>query len=268
VQTTSRDPREELPNARPKDGGDSGDGGADGVIERVNGPAGELTLRRRRGELEILVDGMFLMSTACRDSERALASRALARITSHDGLRVLIGGLGAGHTLAATLEDPRVARVDVAEIHPTVIDWFRRYLAPCELDPRCTLEPVDVMRPMAERPATWDAILLDVDNGPGWLSRKENEALYRTDGLAVALRALRPGGVVAIWSAQDEPALAEAALAASAASRVGVHVEHHAIAVVLADAGDRRASEDHLYLMTAAAAAPAAAASSERVAPT
>jgi spermidine synthase len=122
---------------------------------------------------------------------------------------VVVGGLGAGHTLRAALDLPGVDRVVVAEIGVRVVEWNRRYFADANDraadDPRVEFVIDDLARVVDTSPATFDLVLLDVDNGPGWLAAPGNAALYTTDGARACLRALRPGGVLAVWSPQPNP---------------------------------------------------------------
>lgn len=181
------------------------------VIDRVTTPTGEWQLQRTGAHFEIICNGIFLMASYNRDSDRALAGLALQRVAGR-ALRVLVGGLGIGFTAQAALEDPRVRRLDVGEIEPVVVAWHRAHFAglcgrPLE-DPRTTLRLADVYE-VAPEQGPYDAILLDTDNGPGWLVRQANERLYRQPGLTALLGALRPGGVVGYWSAEPAPRLAE-----------------------------------------------------------
>jgi spermidine synthase len=186
---------------------------------------GELTLLRRAdGELELRVNGLFAMDTAETTSERLLASASVDAAVEDgrsDGaaLRVLVGGLGLGFTVAALLEDRRVAGVVVAEIEPDVVRWHRRGLVPHPSgraesslldDPRVEVLTADVREVVAARSAAYDLVLLDVDNGPGFLLYADNAAIYREPFLATCARAVRSGGVVAIWSASEATALREA----------------------------------------------------------
>ena len=174
-------------------------------LARADAPDGDtLRLMRRGGEFSIrIAGGNELMNSRLGGSEEALAQLALAACPT-PAPRVLIGGLGLGFTLRAALSRTGAgARLTVAEIVPALADWARGPLAPifdgCLDDPRVTLDLRDVARPMAE--GGWDAILLDVDNGPDGLTRPGNDALYSEAGLAAAKTALRPGGVLAVWSA-------------------------------------------------------------------
>lgn len=175
-------------------------------------PLGDLVLRRYRAETgevgyEILIDGAFLMASHGCHSERAMAPLAHRRLaTPTDNLRVLVGGLGAGHTLRAVLDLPGVARVVVAEIGAKVVDWNRHYFAAANDhavdDPRVEIVIDDLARVIDANPAAFDLMLLDVDNGPGWLAAPGNAGLYETDGVAACRQALTPGGVLAVWSPQ------------------------------------------------------------------
>lgn len=189
------------------------------MIERLGqaeGSAGEVVLRRRTEEdgtsaVELIVDGVFAMDDAEVSTERSLATEALRRCTG-DRLEVLVGGLGLGWTAATALEDPRVAGVEVVELEPALVGWAAGGLLPglaTPLDGRLRLHVADVLDHLAAGPDRWDAVLLDVDNGPGFLVHESNAALYRPAGLATALAALRPGGVLAIWSADPAPELVD-----------------------------------------------------------
>ena len=213
------------------------------VIERVITATGEWQLQRTGSHYEIICNGVFLMASYNRDSDRALAALALRGIPGQ-GLRVLVGGLGVGYTAQAALEDPRVERLDVAEIEPVVVAWHRAYFAglcgqPLR-DPRTMLFPSDVYD-VLPRPGSYDAVLLDTDNGPGWLVREANARLYRPQGLTGFLQALRPGGVLGYWSAESAPRLAET-LARAGASVDLIEIEDRI-------APDRRGTA-WLYLAT------------------
>ena len=143
-------------------------------------------------------------------SERAMAPLAHRRLaTRTDDLRVLVGGLGAGHTLRAVLDLPGVARVVVAEIGAKVVDWNRHYFAAANDhavdDPRVEIVIDDLTRVIDANPGPFDLMLLDVDNGPGWLAAPGNAGLYETYGVAACRQALTPGGVLAVWSPQPNP---------------------------------------------------------------
>lgn len=192
----------------------SGQVGATEELGRAAGAHGELLLRRRTGEdgpvhLELIVDGVFAMDDVDTTTERLLATEALRRVPG-DELRVLVGGLGLGWTAATALADPRVAAVDVVELQSALVGWAARGLLPSLADlsdRRLRLRVGDVAAALAAGVEQWDAVLLDVDNGPGFLVHEANAALYRPAGLATALAALRPGGVLAIWAGDPAPQL-------------------------------------------------------------
>lgn len=183
------------------------------VLDEAVAPSGErLVLRRRGAEFSIRCDGWDLMGSRAQHSEQELAWRGCAGLPA--GARVLIGGLGMGYTLRAALDVLAAgARVTVAEIFPAVVTWNRTPLAhlagrPLE-DARVDVRCADVTALLA--PAAWEAILLDVDNGPDAAMLAPNSALYGAAGLARLAAALAPGGRLAVWSA-DRSAGFEAAL--------------------------------------------------------
>ena len=170
-----------------------------------------LVLWERDGEYVIRVGGQWLMSSRSHGSESAMAEAGLAR-TGAD-LQVLIGGLGCGYTLRATLDRLGPAgRVTVAEISQSVIDWNRGPLGPLSGQPlddaRVTVERADVAKVVQRAPADWDAILLDVDNGPEALTLPTNHWLYEPMGLQSMYRGLREDGRLVIWSAGPDAAFA------------------------------------------------------------
>lgn len=180
-------------------------------------PTGDGTMRlmRRGAEMVIWVDGRELMSNRMHGSEDALADLACDYLKKNGGLdedvRILIGGMGMGFTLAAALR--RVgenAQVVVAELIPAVAQWNRGALGetaghPIE-DPRTSIHIGDVADLIRNPPKPWDAILLDVDNGPHGLTKTSNDWLYNREGLNAAMEALRPGGILAVWSAAPDDA--------------------------------------------------------------
>ena len=174
---------------------------------------GELRLMRRGAEFSIMLGGNQLMSSRAMGSEQALATIACERIRSRARPTVLIGGLGMGFTLRAALAalGPD-ARIVVAELVPAVLAWARGPMAEVFggslTDPRVGAREADVGDLIRSASSTFDAILLDVDNGPEGLSRKANDALYDLPGLSAARAALRPGGVLAVWSAGPAPKFA------------------------------------------------------------
>ncbi len=181
-------------------------------IDHEDTPIGRLTLREYRADTgeagyEILLNDAFLMASHGSHSERAMADlgHQLLPPEARD-LSVLVGGLGAGHTLRAVLDLPRVTSVVVVEIGPKVVDWNRRYFADINGgavdDPRVRVLCADLTDVIARSEEAHDLALLDVDNGPGWLASPSNARLYQPGGLAACRRALRRRGVLAIWSPQ------------------------------------------------------------------
>ncbi|MCA6121155.1 spermidine synthase [Bradyrhizobium sp. WSM 1704] len=177
---------------------------------RIPGSADELRLMRRGHEFSIKLGTNELMNSRLSGSEAALATLAAKRIEKVARPHVLIGGLGMGFTLRAALAVlGRKATIVVAELVPQVIAWARGPMA--EIfgdsldDPRVEIREVDVARLIERHKLGFDAILLDVDNGPEGLTRKANDALYDVSGLRTAQAALRPGGVLAVWSSGPNP---------------------------------------------------------------
>jgi len=170
------------------------------------GNGGELRLYRRGAEFSIRVEKCELMNSRHYGSEDALAELACKRIADRPHPRALIGGLGMGYTLRAALNSlSSESRVVIAELVPAVVAWNRGPLAELAGNPlkdsRVTVRELDVGQIMREKQHAYDAIMLDVDNGPEGLTRKGNDWLYGLSGLKVAHDALRPGGVLSVWSA-------------------------------------------------------------------
>ena len=177
----------------------------------VPGGGSELRLYRRGDEYSIRADGFELMNSRVHGSEEELAERVCVRMSGRPTPRVLLGGLGMGFTLAAAL--PRLnadALVDVIELVPAVVAWCRGPLAAVAgralADKRVTIHETDVRHVLRAHKHAFDAIILDVDNGPAGLTRKENDWLYSRSGLLVTREALRPHGVLAVWSAGPDTA--------------------------------------------------------------
>ncbi|KRB42516.1 MAG: spermidine synthase [Pseudomonadota bacterium] len=165
----------------------------------------ELRLMRRGEEYSIMSGSIELMNSRMSGSEKALASLACERIAGRPKPAMLIGGLGMGFTLRAALAElPDTAQVDVAELVPAVVAWGRGPMAhifgDSLTDPRVAIHEVDVAALIGAADGGYDAILLDVDNGPGGLSRDANDGLYSVPGLRACAKALRPGGLLAVWS--------------------------------------------------------------------
>jgi spermidine synthase len=172
---------------------------------RVPGADVELRLMRRGDDFSMMLGQNELMSSRLSGSEEALATLACRRIIAVKRPHLLIGGLGMGFTLRAALAVLGAdARIMVAELVPAVIAWARGPLA--EIfgkslsDPRANIQAADVIEVIRTHRSAFDAILLDVDNGPEGLVRKANDAIYNPKGLKAIHRALRASGVLAVWS--------------------------------------------------------------------
>ena len=192
-------------------------------------PGGEeLTLYRHGDDFMIVLDRNELMNTRMSGSEQALATMSCDRLTGVKAPHLLIGGYGMGFTLRAALAVlGREARLSVAELVPEIIDWARGPMAGltagCLDDPRVNLVQDDVAAVIGGSHLRYDAILLDVDNGPDGLTRQGNDRLYSMRGLRSAMSALKPGGILAVWSAGRDPAFtARLNEAGFAAEEVGV----------------------------------------------
>lgn len=177
-------------------------------------PGGEpLRLFRRGADHMIVLDRNELMNSRMSGSEESLATMACDRFVARPAPHMLIGGYGMGFTLRAALAVlPPDAHVTVAELVPEIIDWARGPMAEltagCLDDPRVRVAMGDVVQRIAEARGAYDAILLDVDNGPDGLTRDANDRLYSPRGLQAARTALTPGGVLAVWSAAPDAAFA------------------------------------------------------------
>jgi len=177
---------------------------------RVPGADVQLRLMQRGAEFSMMLGQNELMSSRLSGSEEALATLACRRIDAVKSPHLLIGGLGMGFTLRAALAVlGSDARIMVAELVPAVIAWARGPMADIfgdSLDdPRASIREADVVDVIRSHDSAFDAILLDVDNGPEGLIRKANDALYDLKGLKAIRRALRPGGVLAVWSSGPNP---------------------------------------------------------------
>ena len=200
------------------------------LIGTAQVPGGtELSLYRRGGDYMIVMGHNELMSSRMCGSEEALATMTLARLGERAGAaHLLVGGYGMGFTLRAALAalSPK-GRVTVAELVPEIIDWARGPMAElaagCLDDKRVTLVHQDVADAILVGPERYDAILLDVDNGPDGLVHPGNQRLYSDKGLRASIRALRPGWVLAIWSAGPDESFKKRLI------RTGLAVEEVAV---------------------------------------
>ncbi len=175
---------------------------------------GDIRLIQRADEFSIMLGTIALMNSRLSGSEEAMAGLARARIGDRPNAHVLIGGLGMGFTLRAALaEFPQTTSITVSELMPAVVAWAKGPMAPifgdCLEDPRVDIKVVDVRRLINSAKASYDAILLDVDNGPDGLTVETNDALYSMTGLKAASAALRPGGVLAIWASAPDRAFTQ-----------------------------------------------------------
>ena len=181
------------------------------TLDRVTTERGELVLRERDGAFEVISNGVFLMDTRAGASERLLVSAALETLPA--GGSLLIGGLGVGFSLAEAAASDRPGRIVVVEIEPDVVRWHRgplaRFSAGALDDPRVEVVAADLVERLRREPERFDAICLDVDNGPDWTVFDGNRALYSPGGLRLLAARLRPGGVLAVWSASEPTGFAD-----------------------------------------------------------
>ncbi|MEV0275231.1 spermidine synthase [Streptomyces sp. NPDC050610] len=220
------------------------------TLERREGPYGEVVLRRRPASVgrsgpgggaggpagdvyEIIANGCFLMDTSDGRSERLLIDAALAALPpERPAPALLIGGLGVGFSLARAAAERRWGRIAVVEREAAVIDWHRAgplaaVSAEALADPRTEILHTDLVAYVRDAPHIYDALCLDIDNGPDWTVTEDNGGLYSPAGLAACRARLNPGGVLAVWSAQPSPAFDEAL---RNAGFTGVRTEEIAVA--------------------------------------
>jgi spermidine synthase len=185
------------------------------VLDVVTGRGGELVLRRDGSAFEVIANGVFLMDTRNGESERLLVTGAADRLAP--GATILIGGLGVGFSLRAALDHPNVGSVVVVEREAAVIEWnrdgpLRSVHGDALADPRVRVVEADLVawlgsaRSAGER---FDALCLDIDNGPEWTVTEGNAELYAESGVDGLARLLRPGGVLAVWSAGAAPSFTD-----------------------------------------------------------
>lgn len=217
------------------------------TLDRREGPYGEVVLRQRAEPpaapgtggsgtpgasviYEIIANGCFLMDTSDGRSERLLIDAALDALPAgRTRPSVLIGGLGVGFSLARAAQQPHWGRIVVVEREEAVIDWHRTgplsaVSAAALADPRSEILHTDLVAHLRTDAGqdTYDALCLDIDNGPDWTVTEDNDSLYSPDGLAACRDRLTPGGVLAVWSAQPSPAFEDALRNAGFS---GVHTE-------------------------------------------
>ncbi|MEU0129395.1 MULTISPECIES: spermidine synthase [unclassified Streptomyces] len=186
------------------------------VVERREGPFGEVVLRARGDDFEIIANGCFLMDTSDGRSERLLVDAALAALPAdRPDPSVLVGGLGVGFSLVRAAAEPRWGRIAVVEREQAVVDWhldgpLGRISGAALADPRTEILRTDLVTHLRSTTERYDALCLDIDNGPDWTVTESNENLYSPTGLAACRARLTPGGVLAVWSAQPSPGFGEA----------------------------------------------------------
>ena len=225
------------------------------ILERVVDEAGLTHELHRRGEAyDVFVDGTRQMASDQRRAERSLIELTLAPLRDRDDVSLLLAGLGMGFTLRAALDSPNIKRVDVLEASRAMVDWEARYFAALNgdvlKDPRVKLHPVELgaflklvrlgaARDLPPEIASdgWLALVLDTGEGPSAPGRPGNEQLYTDDGLERLEGALRPGGVLALWTAQREPELVR---------RMHARLQNVAEVAVPVDL-DGKASLDYVY---------------------
>jgi spermidine synthase len=188
------------------------------VLAREETERGELVLRRRDmpdsdAIYEIIFNGVFLMASTNAPSARQLAFQGLNPLAGKRGMSVLVGGLGMGCTLQAVLEHASVEQVRVVELEPLIVEWARTHFGPLNSqaldDQRTEVVVADLARYLETAEGRYDAILLDVDNGPAWLVFEQNAAVYCGPALERMRDMLNPGGVLAVWAAECTPSFLE-----------------------------------------------------------
>jgi len=187
------------------------------VVESLEGKGGDIILFSRRTpegiRYEITIGGHFVMAASDGLTERRLAAAALSLVKKEAGIAVLVGGLGLGLTLTGTLADRRVGRVVVAELEEAIIRWNRTHLKEFNdgalFDGRVTVHRGDVMEVIRKSRRAFDAVLMDVDNGPSFLIFEGNAGIYSVGGIKRIRRSLTDGGILGVWSNQPDDVLEE-----------------------------------------------------------
>lgn len=202
------------------------------TVDRREGPYGEVVLRTRGDDFEIIANGCFLMDTSDGRSERLLIDAALAALPAgRPAPAVLIGGLGVGFSLARAAAEPRWGRIVVVERERAIVDWhlggpLAGISGAALADPRTAVLTTDLVAHLRTTTERYDALCLDIDNGPDWTVTEDNGNLYSPAGLADCHQRLSPGGVLAVWSAQPsgefEQALRNAGFHGVRTEEVGV----------------------------------------------
>lgn len=182
------------------------------LVDRRQGPSGEIVLRRRGGCFEVIANGCFLMDSSDGRSERLMVTAALDLLDRPDGASLLIGGLGVGFSLAEASADPRPARISVVEREQAVIDWhtrppapLRRFAGTGHADPRARVIHADLLEYLRTTDDRYDAVCLDIDNGPDWTVTDGNRDLYGPPGLDLVDRVLNEQGILSVWSSMRSP---------------------------------------------------------------
>lgn len=182
------------------------------LVDRREGLSGEIALRRRGECFEVIANGCFLMDSSDGRSERLMVTAALDALDRPHGAAVLIGGLGVGFSLAEASADPRPGRIAVVEREQAVIDWhrgspapLRPFAGPGHDDPRARVIYDDLLSYLGTTSGRYDAVCLDIDNGPDWTVTDGNRDLYGPAGLDLVGRVLNDGGVLSVWSALRSP---------------------------------------------------------------
>ncbi|MFB7912821.1 spermidine synthase [Streptomyces sp. NPDC056061] len=202
------------------------------TLDRRDGPYGEVVLRERGDDFEIIANGCFLMDTSDGRSERLLVDAALAALPAdRPAPAVLVGGLGVGFSLVRAAAEPRWGRIVVVEREQAIVEWhlrgpLDRISGAALADPRTSILTTDLVSYLRTTTDRYDALCLDIDNGPDWTVTEDNTNLYAPDGLAACRERLTPGGVLAVWSAQPstdfERALRNAGFSGVRTEEVGV----------------------------------------------
>ncbi len=221
------------------------------VLDRRVEDGATIELVQRGDAFDVLVDGRRVMRSDARRAEKQLVELALAPLGQRDDITVVLAGLGMGFTLRALLDAPGVQRVDVVEASRAVVEWEARHFAGLNgdalKDPRVKLHAMDLaafvksLRVRAVEPPAgdgWLALVLDMDEGPALVSRAGNEAFYDDEGIERLETVLRPGGVLALWSATREPPLLQ---------RMHARLKNVAEIVVPVDLDDGTSNLDYVY---------------------